>query len=254
MLAADGAGGRSSSASRRTFSTSSALAAPGKVTSGKARSSFAIFTAAKAGSVSAAASPITAAGTAAGSAGSTSRHNAGSCAISSPFSGKASAFKTAVCAGISTGVALVSCAVCRVASSVGWCWAAAAAARRCARVGFSASAGSLGDAASPSVPTVTSAFNAAGCDFGKSRAAICTGSASRSTFSPFSSKVAASLVGPNHGSPLKSPGAGWPTKETGLKRCSVAKASASSSVSRARTATLTFAPVPDQSKTRSSTL
>ena len=253
MLAADGAGGRSSSASRRTFSTSSALAAPGKVTSGKARSSFAIFTAAKAGSVSAAASPITA-GTAAGSAGSTSRHNAGSCAISSPFSGKASAFKTAVCAGISTGVALVSCAVCRVASSVGWCWAAAAAARRCARVGFSASAGSLGDAASTSVPTVTSAFDAAGCDFGKSRAAICTGSASRSTFSPFSSKVAASLVGPNHGSPLKSPGAGWPTKETGLKRCSVAKASASSSVSRARTATLTFAPVPDQSKTRSSTL
>ena len=253
MLAADGAGGRSSSASRRTFSTPSALAASGRATSGKAGSFFAIFTAAKAGSVSAAASPITA-GTAAGSAGSTSRHNAGSCAISSPFSGKASAFKTAVCAGISTGVALVSCAVCRVASSVGWCWAAAAAARRCARVGFSASAGSLGDAASPSVPTVTSAFNAAGCDFGKSRAAICTGSASRSTFSPFSSKVAASLVGPNHGSPLKSPGVGWPTKETGLKRCSVAKASASSSVSRARTATLTFAPVPDQSKTRSSTL
>ena len=65
--------------------------------------------------------------------------------------------------------------------------------------------------------------------------------------------VSAQVVVPNQGSAAKPPGSGKATSDTGLKPCWVAKASASASVSRATTATCTMSPVPDQSKTSSST-
>ena len=88
---------------------------------------------------------------------------------------------------------------------------------------------------------------ATGSERGKSRAMTVTGSGSRSTFSPSASRVAAAAVGPKNGSPRKAPFSGTPTKLTGLKRCSVAKASASAKVSFATTATCSSAPVPHQS-------
>jgi hypothetical protein len=71
--------------------------------------------------------------------------------------------------------------------------------------------------------------------------------------SPSARMVAAASVGPKNGSPTNSPSAGIATKDTGFSRCATAKPSASASVSRATTATLTVAPLPDQSNTRSAT-
>jgi len=166
--------------------------------------------------------------------------------------GRAAAGGTSPPTGSSTGplagvVSVATPSTARAACS-------AAAARRCARVGLSVSTAPLAVVSPTPFDVPGPDFTAPGCDFGRSRGVTCTASASRSTFSLFSKSVSDSFVGPNHGSPLKSPCAGWPTKDTGLKRCSAAKASASSSVSRGTTATCTFDPLPDQSNTRSSTL
>ena len=88
---------------------------------------------------------------------------------------------------------------------------------------------------------------------GASRRISRTGSESRSTTSPVPRCAGAAAVMPKKGSPANSSASGTATKETGLNRCSTAKASAVARVSLAMTATRTTGPSPTQSQARSST-